>query len=94
MGEWSCETPQETVAKQTRKRQRGLTVEIEEKKKSGHKGKAGEGLAGWVRPLYAYDENDHLVWCSAPSLVVAAIKKGDYVVCLICYQKVSFNKYS
>ena len=32
--------------------------------------------------------------CSAPSSVAAAGKKGEYVTCLICHQKVSFNKYS
>ena len=75
-GEWSSDTPQETAAKQTRKRQREPTVKIEEKKKTGPKGKAGEGLAGWVRPLYLHDENDRLVRCSPPSLATAAGKKG------------------
>ena len=60
----------------------------------GPKGKAGEGPVGWVRPLYLHDENDRLVRCSPPSLATAAGKKGEYVTCLICHQKVSFNKYS
>ena len=85
---------QETATKQTRKRQREPTMKIEEKKKTGPKGKAGEGPAGWVRPLYLHDENDRLVRCSPPSSAAAAGKKGEYVTCLICHQKVSFNKYS
>ena len=60
-------------------------MKIEEKKKTGPKGKAGEGLAGWVRPLYMHDENDHLVRCSPPSSAAAAENKGDYVTCLICH---------
>ena len=84
--------PQETAAKQTRKRPREPTIKIEEKKKMGTKGKAGEGPTGWVRPLYLHYENDRLVRCSPPSLVAAAGKKGDYVTCLIGHQKVSFNK--
>ena len=47
-------------------------MKIEEKKKTGPKGKAGEGLARWVRPLYLHNENDHLVQCSPPSLAAAA----------------------
>ena len=66
-------------------------MKIKEKKKTGPKGKAGKGLVGWVRSLYAHDENDCLVQCSPPSSVVAAGKKGDYVT---CHQKVSFDKYS
>ena len=69
-------------------------MKIEEKKKTGPKGKAGKGTAGWVRPLYLHNENDRLVRCSPPSSAAAARKKGDYVLCLICHQKVSFNKYS
>ena len=90
----SSDTWQETAAKQTRKRQRGPTVKIEEKKKTEPKGKVGEGLAGWVRPRYLHDENDRLVRCSPPSSAVDAGKKGEYVTCLICHQKVSFNKYN
>ena len=90
----SCDTRQETAAKQSRKRRREPTVKIEEKKKTGRKGTVGEGPPGWVRPLYLHDENDRLVRCSPPSLAVAAGKKGEYVTCLICHQKVSFNKYS
>ena len=82
------------MAKQTRKRLRESTMKIEEKKKMGPKGKSGKGLARWVRPLYVHDENEPLVRCSPPSLVAAAEKKADYVTCLICHQKVSFNKYS
>ena len=93
-GRASCDTWQETVAKQSRKRQREPTVKIEEKEKTGPKGKAGKGPPGWVRPLYLHDENDRLVRCSPPSLATAVGKKGDYVTCLICHQKVSFNKYS
>ena len=69
-------------------------MKIEEKKKTGPKGKVGEGLVGWVRPLYLHDENDSLMWCSPPSLAAAVGKKGDYVTCLIYHQKVSFNKYN
>ena len=69
-------------------------MKIEEKKKTGPKGKEGEGLAGWVRPLYLHNENDCLVQCSPPSLAAVAEKKGEYITCLICHQKVSFNKYS
>ena len=54
----------------------------------------GEGPAGWVGPLYLHDENDCLMRCSPPSSAAAARKKGDYVTCLICHQKVSFNKYN
>ena len=91
----SCDTQQETKAKQTKKRRREPTVKIEEKKKTGPKGKAGEGPAGWVRPLYLHDENDRLMQCSPPSSAAAAAgKNGEYITCLICHQKVSFNKYS
>ena len=90
----SSNTRQETVAKQTGKRRREPTVKIEEKMKTGHEGKAGEGPTRWVRPLYLHDENDRLVRCSPPSSVAAAKKKGEYFTCLICHQKVSFNKYS
>ena len=90
----SCDTRQETTAKQSRKRQREPTVKIEEKKKTGPKGTAGEGPPGWVRPLYLHDENDRGVRCSPPSSAAAAGKKGEYATCLICDQKVSFNKYS
>ena len=69
-------------------------MKIEEKKKTGPKGKAGEGPAGGVRPLYLHDENNCLVRCSPPSLAATAGKKGEYVTCLICHQKFSFNKYS
>ena len=93
-GEWSSDTPQETVAKQTRKRPREPIVKIEEMKKMGRKGKVGKGPAGWVRPLYLHDENDRLVWCSPPSSAATARKNWDYVTCLLCNQKVSFNKYS
>ena len=82
----------EIAAKQTRKRRRDPTVKIEEKKKTGPKGKVGEGPAGWVRPLYLHDENDRLVRCSPPFSAAAAGKKGEYVMYLICHQKVSFNK--
>ena len=71
----SSDTWQETATKQTRKRPREPTVKIEEKKKTGPKGKAGEGPAGWVRPLYLHDENDRLVRCSPPSSAAAAWKK-------------------
>ena len=76
-GEWSCETLQETVAKQTKKRPREPTMKIKEKKKRGPKGKVGEGLARWVRPLYVHDENDYLMRCSPPSSAATAGKKGD-----------------
>ena len=49
------------MAKQTKKRPREPTINIEEKKKMGPKGKAGEGLIRWMRHLYVYDENDGLV---------------------------------
>ena len=90
----SCDTRQETAAKQSRKRRREPTVKIEEKKKTGPKGAAGEGPPGWVQPLYLHNENDRLVRCSPLSSAAAAGKKGEYVTCLICHQKVSFNKYS
>ena len=61
------------------------TVKIEEKKKTGPKGKGGEGPAGWVRPLFVHDENDRLVRCSPPSSAAAARKKAEYVTCLICH---------
>ena len=32
--------------------------------------------------------------CSPPSSAAGAGKNGEYVTCLICHQKVSFNKYS
>ena len=74
--------------------EREPTVKTEEKKKTGPKGKVGEGPAGWVRPLYLHDENDRLTWCSPPSFAATTGKKGEYLTCLICHQKVSFNKYS
>ena len=49
------------MAKQTRKMPRKPTMKIEEKKKMGPKGKAAQGPVGWVRPLYAHDENDYLL---------------------------------
>ena len=88
-GEWSSDAPQEIVAKQTRNRPREPTMKIEEMKKTGCKGKAEEGPAGWVRPLYPHDENNYLVRCSPPSSATTARKKGDYITCLICHQKVS-----
>ena len=91
---WSFDTRQEIAIKQTRKRQREHTMKIKEKKKTGPKGKAGEGPAGWVRPLYLHNENDHLVRCSPTSSATAAGKKGKCVTCMICHQKVSFNKYN
>ena len=69
-------------------------MKIEETKETGPKGKAGEGPAGWVRPLYLHDENNRLVGYSPPSSAAIARKKVNYVMCLICHQKVSFNKYS
>ena len=72
MGEWNCETLQETATKQTRKRPREPTMKIEEKKKTRRKGKAGEGPTGWMRPLYVHDENHRLVRCSPPSSVAVA----------------------
>ena len=74
--EWSCETLQEIVAKQTRKRPREPSVKIEEKKKTGPKGKESKGLEGWVRALYAHDENDRPVRYSSPSSAASAGKKG------------------
>ena len=59
-----------------RRGQGNLPVKIEEKKKTGPKGKVGDGPVGWVRPLYAHNENDCLMWCSSPSLVVVVGKKG------------------
>ena len=37
-----------------------------------------------------------ITWCGAPLhlRLVLLEKKGEYVTCLICHQKVSFNKYS
>ena len=77
MGGASCDTRQETATKQSRKRRREPTLKIEEKKKTGPKGKAGKGPLGWVRPLYLHDENERLVRCSPPSSVAAAGKKGS-----------------
>ena len=48
-GGGSCDTRQETATKQSRKRRREPTIKIEEKKKTGPKGTAGEGPPGWVR---------------------------------------------
>lgn len=64
------------------------------KRKTRPKGKAGDVLAGWVMPLFAYDGDDRLVHCSLPPLLVAVEEKGKYGMCIICRQKVSFNKYS
>ena len=61
VGGASSDAGQNTAAKQTRKRRREPTVKIEEKKKTGPKGKGGEGPPGWVRPLFVHDENDRLV---------------------------------
>ena len=91
---WSSDTRQETTVKQTNERPREPTVKIEEMKKTGPKGKAGEGPAGWVRPLYLHHENHPLVRCSPPSSAATDGKKGEYVMCLICHQKASFNKCS
>ena len=93
VGDWSSDTWQEIAAKQTRKRRREPTMKMEEKKKTGPKGKAGEGPAGWVRPLYLHDESDHLVRCSPHLRLLLLEKRGDYIMCLICHQKGSFNKY-
>ena len=90
----SSDAGKDTAAKQTRKRRREPTVKIEEKKKTGPKGKGGEGPPGWVWPLFVHDEKDRLVRCSPPSSAGGTGKKGEYVTCLICHQKVSFNKYS
>ena len=90
----SSDAGKDTAAKQTRKRRREPTVKIEEKKKTGPKGKGGKGPPAWVWPLFVHDENDRLVRCSPPSSAGATGKKGEYVTCLICHQKVSFNKYS
>ena len=57
---WSSDARQETTAKQTRKRPREPTIKIEEKKKTGPKGKGGEGPPGWVRPLFVHDEDASL----------------------------------
>ena len=75
----SSDVGKDTAGKQTRKRRREPTMKIEEKKKTGPKGKAGEALAGWVRLLYLHDENDRLVRCSPPSSAVATGKGG------VCY---------
>ena len=91
--EWSCPTQQTPLTK-TRKRPREPTVKIEDTKKMGRKQKVGEGAPGWVRPLFEHDDEDHLLRCSPPSSVAGSGKKGAYVTCLICHQKVSFNKYS
>ena len=72
----SSDAGKDTAAKQTRKRRREPTVKIEEKKKTGPKGKGGEGPPGWVRPLFVHDENDRLVRSSPPSLASATGKKG------------------
>ena len=90
----SSDAGKDTAAKRSRKRQREPTIKIEEKKKTGPKGKGGEGPPGWVRPLFVHNENDRLVRCSPPSSTDATGKKGEYITCLICHQKVSFNKYS
>ena len=47
--------------KKTRKKPREPTIKIEEKKKTGRKGKVGNGAARRVRPLYAHNEHDHIV---------------------------------
>ena len=75
--EWSCQMLQETIAKETKKRQREPILKIEEKKKMGPKGKAGEGLAGGLRPLHAHDDNDRLIWCSPSSSAATIGKKGN-----------------
>lgn len=31
------------------------------KKKNMHKGKAGDMPAGWVRPIFVFDEDDRLI---------------------------------
>ena len=67
IGVWSYKTPQEIVAKQTKKRPRGPTVNIKDKKKTRPKARVGEGLVGWVGPLYKHDEKIRLMWCSPPS---------------------------
>ena len=78
--EWSSDTPQETTAKQTRKKPMEPTLKIEKKKKTGPKGKAGEGPAGWMRPLNLHDKNDRLMRCSPPSFAIATRKKCDYIM--------------
>ena len=75
VGEWNCEMLQENVAKQARKRPRKPTVKIKVKKKAGSEEKVGKGLVGYVRPLYAHDENDCLMRCSPPSLAIVVGKK-------------------
>ena len=64
------------------------------RRKRAPREKGARDHQGGVRPLFVHDENDRLVWCSPPSSAGANGKKGEYITCLICHQKVSFNKYS
>ena len=77
----SSDAGKDTAGKQTRKRQREPTVKIEEKRKTGPKGKGGEGLPRWVRPLFVHDENDLLVRCSPPSSAAATVGKRGTTLC-------------
>ena len=75
MGEWSYQTPQEILAKYTRKRPKEPTMMIDEKKKTGPKGKAGKRPTGWVRPLYVHNKNNHLVCVAALHLWLLLLEK-------------------
>ena len=73
IGEWKRER---ICSKQTKKMPRESTRKIEEKKKTGPKGKVGKGPVWWVRPLCVHVDNDHLMQCSPPSLAATPGEKG------------------
>ena len=50
-------------------------MKIEEKKKTGPKGKVGEGLAGWMRPCICMIRMT--VLCGAPLYLLVLLKKGN-----------------
>ena len=74
------ERGRESAAKQTKKMPRESTMKIEEKKKTGPKGKVGKGPVGWVRPLCVHVDDDDLMQCSPPSLAATPGEKG-YKLC-------------
>ena len=67
VAESSCPTEESTI-QQTKKRRRQPAVKVEgtKKTKMGCKGKAGNVLAGWLRPLFVHDEDGRLV-CNSPT---------------------------
>ena len=92
VGEWSCPT-QQSIVKQTGKGLREPTVKAKKTKKMGTKGKVHNAPMGWVRPLFAHDENYQLVQCFPHLRLLLVEKRGDTLRASFA-TRVSFDKYS